>query len=173
MKVRVGLYILLILFLLISGKEEARAGRYAAKGDTCRVSDRMNQPETWSKIYQWVMDDPQVPDKEDVLMLIRYHFGNFEKLRKLLRYLDGGRPYAYLLEHQFRKIERTGKMKDSLPVAALTLPANTLPEEQLETIAFAPQNRDRRFCGRVWNFNGCRNFIGLFCCLLERRQLFA
>lgn len=81
MKVRVGLYILLILFLLISGKEEARAGRYAAKGDTCRVSDRMNQPETWSKIYQWVMDDPQVPDKEDVLMLIRYHFGNFEKLR--------------------------------------------------------------------------------------------
>ena len=68
MKVRVGLYILLILFLLISGKEEARAGRYAAKGDTCRVSDRMNQPETWSKIYQWVMDDPQVPDKEDVLM---------------------------------------------------------------------------------------------------------
>ena len=94
MKVRVGLYILLILFLLISGKEEARAGRYAAKGDTCRVSDRMNQPETWSKIYQWVMDDPQVPDKEDVLMLIRYHFGNFEKLRKLLRYLDGGRPYA-------------------------------------------------------------------------------
>ncbi len=138
MKVRVGLYILLILFLLISGKEEARAGRYAAKGDTCRVSDRMNQPETWSKIYQWVMDDPQVPDKEDVLMLIRYHFGNFEKLRKLLRYLDGGRPYAYLSEHQFRKIERTGKMKDSLPVAALTLPANTLPEEQLETIAFAP-----------------------------------
>ena len=138
MKVRVGLYILLILFLLISGKEEARAGRYAAKGDTCRVSDRMNQPETWSKIYQWVMDDPQVPDKEDVLMLIRYHFGNFEKLRKLLRYLDGGRPYVYLSEHQFRKIERTGKMKDSLPVAALTLPANTLPEEQLETIAFAP-----------------------------------
>ena len=121
MKVRVGLYILLILFLLISGKEEARAGRYAAKGDTCRVSDRMNQPETWSKIYQWVMDDPQVPDKEDVLMLIRYHFGNFEKLRKLLRYLDGGRSYAYLSEHQFRKIERTGKMKDSLPVAALTL----------------------------------------------------
>ena len=29
-------------------------------------------------------------------------------------------------------------MKDSLPVAALTLPANTLQEEQLETIAFAP-----------------------------------
>ena len=100
MKVRVGLYILLILFLLISGKEEARAGRYAAKGDTCRVSDRMNQPETWSKIYQWVMDDPQVPDKEDVLMLIRYHFGNFEKLRKLLRYLDGGRPYVYLSERE-------------------------------------------------------------------------
>ena len=38
-----------VLFLLISGKEEARAGRYAAKGDTCRVSDRMNQPETGAK----------------------------------------------------------------------------------------------------------------------------
>ena len=107
MKVRVGLYILLILFLLISGKEEARAGRYAAKGDTCRVSDRMNQPETWSKIYQWVMDDPQVPDKEDVLMLIRYHFGNFEKLRKLLRYLDGGKVIAKGTPEEIVKVKES------------------------------------------------------------------
>ena len=43
----------------------------------------------------------------------------------------------------------------------------------LQLVAFAPQNRDRGLCGGVWNFNGCRNFIGLFHRLLERRQLVA
>ena len=43
----------------------------------------------------------------------------------------------------------------------------------LQLVAFAPQNCDRRLCGGVWNFNGCRNFVGLFRRLLERRQLVA
>ena len=43
----------------------------------------------------------------------------------------------------------------------------------LQLVTFAPQNRDRGLCGGVWNFNGCRNFIGLFRCLSERCQLIA
>ena len=43
----------------------------------------------------------------------------------------------------------------------------------LQLVAFAPKNRDRRLCGRVWNFNGFGNFVGLFCDLLERYQLIA
>ena len=43
----------------------------------------------------------------------------------------------------------------------------------LQLVAFTPQNRNRRFCGGVWNFNGCRNFVGLFRRLLERCQLIA
>ena len=115
-----------------------RAERLAAKKDICNPTDRMFQPETWSKIYQWVMNDPQVPDKEDVLALIRRHFGNFEKLIKLLHYLDGGKPYAYLSEHQFRKVERIGEMKDSLSIATLALPVNTLPEGKMELMTFSP-----------------------------------
>ena len=43
----------------------------------------------------------------------------------------------------------------------------------LQLVAFTPQNRDRRLCGGVWNFNGRGNFVGLFRRLLERRQLVA
>ena len=41
----------------------------------------------------------------------------------------------------------------------------------LQLVAFTPQNRDCGLCGRVWNFNGCGNFVGLFRRLLEHRQL--
>ena len=43
----------------------------------------------------------------------------------------------------------------------------------LQLVAFTPQNRDRRLCGGVWNFNGRGNFVCLFRRLLERRQLVA
>ena len=39
----------------------------------------------------------------------------------------------------------------------------------LQLVAFTPQNRDRGLCGRVWNFNGCGNFVGLLRRLLECR----
>ena len=41
----------------------------------------------------------------------------------------------------------------------------------LQLVTFAPKNCDRRFCGGVWNFNGCGNFVGLFRRLSERCQL--
>ena len=43
----------------------------------------------------------------------------------------------------------------------------------LQLVTFAPKNCDRRFCGGVWNFNRCGNFVGLFRRLSERRQLVA
>ena len=43
----------------------------------------------------------------------------------------------------------------------------------LQLVTFTPQNCDRGLCGRVWNFNGFGNFVGLFCGLLERYQLIA
>jgi len=43
----------------------------------------------------------------------------------------------------------------------------------LQLVTFAPKNCDRRFCGGVWNFNGCGNFVGLFRRLSERCQLIA
>lgn len=134
MKVRVGLYILLILSFLTVGNVEARAEEYTAKGDTCMLPKRMMQPETWRKIYQWVTEDPLVPDREEVQMLIAYHFGNFDKLLKLLRYLDKGIPYAYLSEHLFPKIGKLREMEKDMPIVALPLPAGSVPIAKIEPV---------------------------------------
>lgn len=136
MKVRVCLYILLILSFLIVGKVEARAEKGVALRDTCNVEHLMRQPQTWSRIYQWVINDPQVPDREEVLMLIAYHFGHFEKLEKLLRYLDKGRPYAYLARHQFPKLGKLKQTEADIPAAALPRPAASAP---IQRITSAPR----------------------------------
>lgn len=139
MKLRIKLYILLVLFFAISGRVEMRAGELALAGDTCNMEQRLTQPQTWAKICRWVEDDPQVPDREEVITLIRYHFGNFEKLTALLRYLDRGRPYAYLTEHIFPKFEREKIVKRTLSISKLSLPGRHLPEKRITpVVAYAP-----------------------------------
>lgn len=142
MKVRVCLYILLILSFLIVGKAEARAEKYAAVQDTCKVSTQlMMQPQTWSHIYQWVMNDHRMPGREEALTLIAYHFGNFEKLVSLLGYLDRGLPYAYLSEHHFPKLEKLkvlAQLKDTRiakPTAAPPpRPAVSVPMHNMQPV---------------------------------------
>lgn len=134
MEVRVGSYILLILFFLILGKEEARAQMYATNADTCQVKQRMAQPKTWGRVYQWITDDPQVPDREEVLMLIRYHYGNFAKLTRLLRRLNQGRAWAYLSEHIFPKIDKAREIENDLSIIKLSLPADSLPILKMEPV---------------------------------------
>lgn len=139
MKFRIRLYTLIILFFAISGKVEVRAGELALAGDTCNMNQRLTKPESWERIYRWVEDDPRVPDREDVLALIRYHFGNLEKLTALVRYLDRGRPYEYLTEHIFPKFEREKIVKRTLSITKLLLPGRHLPEKRITpVVAYAP-----------------------------------
>lgn len=156
MKVRVCLYILLILSFLIVGKAEARAEKCAAVQDTCKVSAQlMTRPQTWSHIYQWVMNDQRMPDREEALALIAFHFGNFEKLVSLLRYLDSGLPYAYLSEHHFPKLEKLevlARLKDTRiakPTAApLPRPAVSMPIQNMEPVprlVAAEEKKKREF----------------------------
>jgi len=152
MEVRVGSYILLILFFLIVGKEEARAERCAANADTCRVKHRMMQPEAWGRIYQWITNDPQVPDREEVLMLIRYHYGDFGKLTKLLHQLNEGRAWGYLSEHIFPKLNKIREIESDLSGVKLTLPAGSLPIQRMEPVpvpTVTEKNRKREFKDRT------------------------
>lgn len=130
--VRVCLYILLILSFLIVGKVEARAQRSTAMPDTCSFERLMTQPQTWSRIYQWVMNDTQMPNREEVLMLIAYHFGHFRKLQQLLHYLDKGRAYAYLAEHRFPLLGKLKKIEVCTPAGALPLPGGSALRQRLE-----------------------------------------
>lgn len=138
MKFRIILYILLVLFFAITGRVEVRAGERALAGDTCITEQQLGEPETWAKIYQWVVDDPQMPDREEVMTLIKYHFGNFDKLTALLRYLDRGKPYAYLREHIFPKFEREKRVNRTLHIAKLSLPGRHLPDERIAPVTSAP-----------------------------------
>ncbi|MCD8183471.1 MAG: DUF3575 domain-containing protein [Bacteroides sp.] len=86
----------------------------------------MGQDE-WEEVYRWVASDKQIPNRDEVLMLIRYHYGDFDRLLKLLRYLDGGRPYAYLSQHVFPRISRRGAVREELSMAGIRVPTNVLP----------------------------------------------
>ena len=82
-----------------------------ARADTLKVvSNAVRElvmlPGEWGEVYRWVIADENVPDKEEVLMLIRYHYGSFDRLAELLRYLNGGKAYTYLLQFVFPRIGR-------------------------------------------------------------------
>lgn len=111
---RIYISILLILFFSTVGRVDAVA----------------EESRKWEEVYRWVASDDRMPDREEVLMLIRYHYGNFDRLENLLRYLDGGKPYAYLSQHIFPRISRWNAVVPEMPAATgLPMPANTLPRE--------------------------------------------
>lgn len=119
---RLYISILLILFFSAMGRVEAVA----------------EESRRWEEVYRWVAADDRVPDREEVLMLIQYHYGNFDRLENLLRYLDGGKPYAYLKLHIFPRISRRNAVHEKLAVTGLRMPANTLPAVRIEAGGIVP-----------------------------------
>lgn len=91
----------------------------------CIIPGKMAGQQSWTEIYNWVLADEQVPDREEVLMLIQHHNGNPRKLEGLLRYLNEGRAYAYLSKRLLPRIGRREGVKETLHIAALRLPATT------------------------------------------------
>ena len=72
-------------------------GRASVRADILMVVnsvmlDSVIKPDEWREVYRWVLADKNVPDRKEVLMLIRYHYGNFGKLTELLFYLNEARP---------------------------------------------------------------------------------
>lgn len=123
--------ILLILFFLISGRVDLWSNTWMTESYGVADGKVIHQDE-WVEIYRWVEADEKMPDREEVLALIRYHFGNFDKLTKLVRYLDTGKPYAYLMQHIYPKIGHRKGMQKELPVAVPEVPAAQLPAGFIE-----------------------------------------
>ena len=85
---RINIVILIMLFFLPVGRVFARADTLKVVSNAVR--EPVMLPGEWGEVYRWVIADENVPDKEEVLMLIRYHYGSFDRLAELLRYLNGG-----------------------------------------------------------------------------------
>lgn len=62
--------------------------------------------EDWSEFRRLVSADLNLPDREDVLMLIDYHREDMIKLKQLLQRLDGGIPYRSIVRDILPELRR-------------------------------------------------------------------
>ena len=51
--------------------------------------------------------DPNLPDREEVLILIDYHKNDIAKRKQLLRKLNQGAAYRYMVNNVFPKLRRS------------------------------------------------------------------
>lgn len=94
---------------LASGRcEKVKAllcGKYP-KVSASKVSIREGR-EYWSALRELITDDLAVPDREDVLALMDYHYNNPVKMQDFLQHLDAGIPYRYISSRLLPKLRRT------------------------------------------------------------------
>ena len=83
---RINIVTLIILLFLSVGRAFVRAGTLMVVNSV--MQNPVIKPDEWREVYRWVLADKNVPDRKEVLMLIRYHYGNFGKLTDLLCYLN-------------------------------------------------------------------------------------
>lgn len=133
---RINIVILIMLFFLPVGRVFARADTLKVVSNAVR--EPVMLPGEWGEVYRWVIADENVPDKEEVLMLIRYHYGSFDRLAELLRYLNGGKAYTYLLQFVFPRIGRYTIKPEELPVAAMQVPERILPMAYIDAGVLVP-----------------------------------
>lgn len=133
---RINIVILIMLFFLPVGRVFARADTLKVVSNAVR--EPVMVPGEWGEVYRWVIADENVPDKEEVLMLIRYHYGSFDRLAELLRYLNGGKAYTYLLQFVFPRIGRYTIKPEELPVAAMRVPERILPMAYIDAGVLVP-----------------------------------
>lgn len=133
---RINIVILIMLFFLPVGRVFARADTLKVVSNAVR--EPVMLPGEWGEVYRWVIADENVPDKKEVLMLIRYHYGSFDRLAELLRYLNGGKAYTYLLQFVFPRIGRYTIKPEELPVAAMRVPERILPMAYIDAGVLVP-----------------------------------
>lgn len=122
---RIYISILFILFLVTVGRVEAWSRTLVVDNGKVK-QDTVAQKCNWMEVYQWVAADAMVPDREEVLMLMRYHYAKPDKMLKLLRYMDSGKPYKYLSRHILPIVYRKKSKEDTLFMATLPAPKETL-----------------------------------------------
>lgn len=74
--------------------------------DTLRMNF-FSEGEDWDGFRAMVAADPNLPDKDEVLMLIDYHADNIEKRKELIKKLDRGVPYKYIVQKVWPELRRS------------------------------------------------------------------
>ena len=65
-----------------------------------------SEGEDWSELRKLVASDSDLPDREEVLMLIDYHRDNIVKRKELLQKLNQGMAYRYIVRNVLPKLRR-------------------------------------------------------------------
>lgn len=63
--------------------------------------------EDWTEFRKLAAADPNLPDREEVLMLVDYHKKDIARRKQLLRKLNRGAAYQYMLRHVFPELRRS------------------------------------------------------------------
>ena len=66
-----------------------------------------SEGEDWSEFRKLVASDSNLPDREEVLMLIDYHKNDIDKRKRLLRKLNRGIAYRYIVHNIFPELRRS------------------------------------------------------------------
>ena len=122
---RIYIVTLIMLFFLSVGRASVRADILMVVNSV--MLDSVIKPDEWREVYRWVLADKNVPDRKEVLMLIRYHYGNFGKLTELLFYLNEGKACKYLLQFVFPRIGSYTVHSKEFPIAGIRMPEKALP----------------------------------------------
>lgn len=65
-----------------------------------------SEGEDWSELRKLVASDSDLPDREEVLMLIDYHRDNTVKRKELLQKLNQGMAYRYIVRNVLPELRR-------------------------------------------------------------------
>lgn len=96
-----------------------------------------------SALRELITADLAVPDREDVLALIDYHYNNPVRMQDFLQHLDAGIPYRYISGRVLPKLRRTEiKISLSYPEVTAETKASTDLATVIETTEFIPIDQE-------------------------------
>lgn len=72
-----------------------------------QIQLRSGSGEDWLELGRLIAADSEMPDREDVLMLLEYHRDNIGKRKLLLQKMNGGIPYRYIVDRILPKLRRS------------------------------------------------------------------
>lgn len=99
--------------------------------------------EYWSALRELITADLAVPDREDVLALMDYHYNNPVKMQNFLQHLDAGIPYRYISSKLLPKLRRTEiKISLTYPEAAAEKKATTDLATVIQATEFTPIDQE-------------------------------